>query len=223
MTEKENNAPAAAGNGEAEIEANIDEGFRWLLDQAFDVIREAYHNRAKTGERTAYIKALRGVLQIFGLYSGKYHLYALHPDTDEWLDDFVTHLNDLNASVVHPIFRTVRSKALPTTQWMKRGSVVCVTELFHAADMEYKDAAQHAILFHDYNGIVSEEEVLSWRKEFERGRVKNRKATETYKRHMERLQNSPSEEIKKDAKELLECIPLIPHHNATRLSRFRIK
>jgi hypothetical protein len=154
------------------------------------------------GERAAYIRALRGVLQVFGLYYGKHHHGTFDPDIHDWLDVFVTHLNDLNTGTVHPIFQIVRSNALPTSEWMKRVGVVRTTELFHAFGMKYEHAACCAIIAYELEGYCSVKEVLSWRKEFERGNVKNRKAAESYKRYMRWLKNSSSEKITKEVREL---------------------
>jgi hypothetical protein len=204
MTRKKNNVRAAAGNREG-VDDQVEAGFRWLLDEDYNHILKAYQNRAKTGERAAYIEALLGVLHVFGLYSGKYHFKALPHEVHDWLEDFVTHLEDLNSSVVHPMFDTGGSAGLLTSEWLKRCDVVTTTELFRAAGMKRESAARHAILFQKLEGY-SEKDVLSWCAEFRKGRVKNRRAAEIYERYMERLRSLSPEKIEKEARELIECI-----------------
>jgi hypothetical protein len=136
-----------------------------------------------------------------------------------WLEDFVSHLKDLESGVVHPVFDVaLRSKALSTTKWAERAHVAGTTEIFHAAGMKYGPAARHAILFCQGGRTklmtdlreYSEGDALSWCAEFKKGRVKNRDAAEIYKNYREQVQSCSPKEIERVAREMIELG--IPSH-----------
>lgn len=174
-----------------------------LLQRSLIEFREAYLGRAKTGERAAYIEAIRALLGVL--------LYLEEPlnlsDEDPayiWLVDLIRHLEDLNVGVVAPVFQcsTWRSKALSTAEWVARQWVVYDIELLHLAKgMKYKPAARRVIHGHKLDE-VSEKEVLSWCKEFQQGRVVNQEAARLYEDGIAYLKRHSAEELQQDVAKL---------------------
>jgi hypothetical protein len=156
--------------------------------------REAYLRRAETGERAAYVEAIRALTGVL------LHLEEPLTLSDEdpalmWFFDLVRHLEDLDQGIVPPMLDcTERIKGLSTAEWMKRVWVVIATEHLHATGMKYKVAARQAILGHKLHG-VSEQEALSWCAEFRKGRVKNREASWVYQDLMASIRKSNAQEL----------------------------
>jgi hypothetical protein len=192
---------------EKDSEAGFEAGFNELFKEDINAILEAYANRAKTGEQAAYIEAVGAALHAFLLYWGRwcYEQSRTCPpgEASDWLENFASHLADLESGAVHPAFETVRSKTLLTSQWLERFHAVWRVELFHAAGIKYRAAARRVISISELRGC-SEKDVLSWCAEFRKGRVKNRIAAKLYKDYKEELQNLPIEEIEKQAAEIWE-------------------
>jgi hypothetical protein len=102
----------------------------------------------------------------------------------DWFCDLIRHLGDLEFGIVPPMLDcAVRSKRLPTVEWMKRVWVVRAIELLHATGMKYEAAARGAIIGYQLRG-VSEKEALSWRKEFQKRKVRNEEAMQVYEDNM---------------------------------------
>jgi hypothetical protein len=181
-----------------------------ILQRSLIEFREAYsrHETSKheTGKRAAYIDAIRalsGILMYleepFGLSDGDPALM--------WFVELALHLEDIDAGIIPPLFLSPRKKGLSTVQWMARERVVSAVELIHAAtDMKYALAARRVIRGYKLPG-VSEKEVDSWRKEFQKGRVP-REARELYDDNMawlrEMTRKKNVEALQRDAERLFE-------------------
>jgi hypothetical protein len=175
-----------------------------LLQRSLIEFREAYLKRSETGERAAYIEAIRALLGVL--------LYLEEPlnlsDEDPaymWLIDLIRYLEDLHVGVVAPVFRAPwGSNALSTAEWMTRQWVVYDVELLHVAKgMKYEAAARRIIRGRKLHG-VSEKDVLSWRKEFKKGRVKNREAAQLYEDGMAYLRGCGVEELQRNVARLFD-------------------
>jgi hypothetical protein len=89
--------------------------------------REAYLDRAKIGERAAYIEAIRALGGVLLFLEEPLSLSDADP-AYLWFMDMTTNLEDLDAGVVPPVFRCpVGSKGLSTVEWMRRVWVVTAT------------------------------------------------------------------------------------------------
>ena len=173
-----------------------------LLQQSLDRFREAYLRRAETGERAAYVEAI-GALTGVLLYLEEPLAVSDEEPAYMWLVDLCKHLEDLDQGIVPPTLDCAeRIKGLPTVEWMKRLWVVNAIELLHATGMPLEDAAQQAILGYRLRG-VSEEEALSWRKEFRKGRVKNREAAECYEKYVATIRGDDAQSLQRSVAMLL--------------------
>jgi hypothetical protein len=165
-----------------------------ILQGSLNEFREAYLRRAKTGERRAYIEAIRALTGVLMYLEKPLNLSDDDPAV-MWFVDLIRHLEDLDAGIVPPAFRCpVQSKGLSTAEWMERAWAVLAIELLHATGMKYLAAAKRAILHRQLHG-VSEEELLSWRKEFRKGRVKNREAASVYEDYMAGIRECNAQEL----------------------------
>src|SRR6516225_3245960 len=137
-----------------------------LVQEHVTEFREAYLRRGETGERAAYIKAIRALLGVLGLIPEHHGLSDGEPAC-MWFFDLTRHLEDLDTGVVPPAFRVrdVQRSALSTVEWTWRRDVVVAIEMVQKGGMTYRDAARRAIRGFKLRG-VSEKEVNSWRKEF---------------------------------------------------------
>jgi hypothetical protein len=166
-----------------------------LLQRSLNEFREAYLKRAETGERAAYVEAIRALLGVL--------LYLEEPldlsDEDPaymWFGDLISHLEDLNSGIVPPVFCPGEEgrKGLSTAEWLRRAWAVHAIELLHATGTKYAAAAKRAIRGYQLHG-VSEKEALSWCAEFRKGRVKNREAAEVYKDYMAAIQGFNAQQL----------------------------
>jgi len=173
-----------------------------LLQQSLDRFREAYLRRHETGERAAYVEAIGALTGVL------LHLEEPLAMSDEepaymWLCDLGRHLEDLDSGIVPPTLNCAeRIKGLPTVEWMKRLWVVGAIELLHATGMTLEVAARQAILGYQLQE-VSEEEALSWRKEFRKGHVKNREAAECYEEYVATIRRGDTQELQRSVAILL--------------------
>src|SRR5262249_1431667 len=111
-----------------------------------------------------------------------------------WLVQLASELKDLDAGIVSPTLTPAGgSKALPTPEWMDRMTLVCLIEQLHAMGMKYEAAARRAIVdakVHGMKVLGTAEDALSWRAEFQKGRVKNERAVWFYNQIMEYLRKT---------------------------------
>jgi hypothetical protein len=85
-----------------------------LLHKSLNEFRQAYLRRDKTGERAAYIEAIRALTGVLMYLEEPLNLSDDDPPV-MWFFDLTRELEDLNACVVSPVFRCpVRSRALST-------------------------------------------------------------------------------------------------------------
>src|SRR6516164_6644781 len=86
-----------------------------LVQEHVTEFREAYLRRGETGERAAYIKAIRALLGVLGLIPEHHGLSDGEPAC-MWFFDLTRHLEDLDTGVVPPAFRVrdVQRSALST-------------------------------------------------------------------------------------------------------------
>jgi hypothetical protein len=167
-----------------------------MLQEALVEFREAYLRRAKTGEREAYARAIQALAGVLIYLEPPLNLSDGDP-AYMWLIDLIRHLEDLNVGVVPRVFRPDGGrKGLSTAEWLMRQEIVSDVELFHAADMTYDAAAERVIRGHRLRG-VSEKEVLSWCKEFQKGNVKNQEAAYRYEDSMAAWRQASLEERQK--------------------------
>jgi hypothetical protein len=180
--------------------------YKSILLESLDRFYKAHKDRAKTGDRKAYITAIRNVEQ--ALF---FALVLLGDDVDprdpcphlrcfEWFGDLAQQLEDLNGGTVSPTFRCVRSKMLGTDEWMRRIGAVTAVEVMRRARMTDKAAAKRAIANMPELQGTTEKEVLSWCAEFRKGRVKNARAREWYRHFMEPMSDLDAKEAKYWAK-----------------------
>ena len=175
-----------------------------LLQRSLIEFREAYLKRAETGERAAYIDAIRALLGVLLYLEDPLNLSDEDP-AYMWLVDLIRDLEDLNVGVVAPVFRcpTWGNKAMSTAQWMARQWIVYDIELLHAAGMKLEPAARRVIRGHKLHG-VSEKQILSWRKEFKKARVVNQEAPRLYEDGMAYLKSRSAKELERDIAKLFD-------------------
>jgi hypothetical protein len=165
-----------------------------LLQQSLDRFREAYLRRVETGERAAYVEAIYALTGVLSNLEESLAMSDAEP-AYMWLCDLCRHLEDLDSGVVPPTLDCAeRIKGLPTVEWMKRMWVVTAIEHLHATGVKYKTAAERAILGYQLQG-VSEQEALSWCKEFRKGHVKNREAAWLYQDSMAWIRTRSAQEL----------------------------
>jgi hypothetical protein len=208
MTKAKDNAPAPTDKlpDDSDTDKPLTpslEGEEWwkvhrprILQESLNEFREAYLRRAKTRERRAYIEAIRALTGVLMFLERPLNLSDDDPAL-LWFFDLVRHLEDLDAGIVPPVFRPLfGAKGLSTAEWMERVWAVCATELLHATGMKYPAAAKRAILRRQLHG-VSEKELLSWCKEFRKGRVKNREAALVYEDYMAGIRGRNAQELQR--------------------------
>jgi hypothetical protein len=161
-----------------------------LVLESVDGFYRAYMDRAKTGERKAYIKAIEEVGQALFfalvLIGDEAEARACdHMRCFDWFTDLAPQLEDLNSGTVSATLRCVRSNMLGTDEWMRRLGAVTAVEVMRHAGKTDKAAARRTIAKMPELQGTSEKEVLSWCAEFRKGRVKNARAREGYRDFME--------------------------------------
>jgi hypothetical protein len=162
------------------------------LRQSLKDVREAYLKRSETGERAAYIAAIRAIsLALWWVRADG--LDDDEPDNEGkkcslWFGELANQLKDLDDGIVSAALDCpVRRKGLSSSVWMDRSLAVGLVEWHHhVLGMKYEDAARHVISSWGKTDErrttlkVSEKELLSWLGEFRKGRVKDRAAIENY-------------------------------------------
>jgi len=175
-----------------------------ILQEALIEFREAYLGRAETGELAAYIEA---ILKLGGVL-----MYLEEPlglsESDlayQWWCDLAQHLKDLSIGIVPPpvLKCPVGMKGLSTVEWLARERVVYAIELLHATGITYDAAARQVIRSYKLDRVLKEE-ALSWRREFKKHKVGNRRAMELYDEEMAWLEGASAEELKRDAAQLFK-------------------
>jgi hypothetical protein len=149
----------------------------------------AYMDRAKTGERKAYIKAIGEIsdalFYALALIGDEAEERAYdHMRCLEWFLDLAQQLEDLNNGTVSATLHCVRSNMLGTDEWMWRLEAVTAVEVMRRAAMTDKAAARRAIAKWPELRGTSEKRVLFWCAEFRKGRVKNARASAGYRDFM---------------------------------------
>src|SRR5262249_44928277 len=96
-----------------------------------------------------------------------------------------------------------RVKGLSTAEWLAREKVVYAIELLHATGITYDAAARQVIRGYKLDN-VSKKEVLSWRREFKKGKVTNRRAMKFYDDKMAWLKEESAEQLQWNAARLFD-------------------
>jgi hypothetical protein len=149
-----------------------------LLQRSLDEFREAHLRRAETGERAAYVEAIRALTGVLLHLEEPLAMSDAEP-AYMWFFDLTRNLEDLDSGVVPPMLDCdERKKGLSTVEWMQRVWVVASIEGLRATGMSLKDAAKQVIRDRELKEKVKE--VLAWRAEFRKGKVPNREAKEIY-------------------------------------------
>jgi hypothetical protein len=159
--------------------------------QSLKDVREAYLKRSETGERAAYIAAIRAIS--LALWWARIDDEPVVPGDEGkkcslWFKELANQLKDLDGGIVSAALDCpVRKKGLSSSVWMDRSMAVVQVELLHCqCGMKYEDAARHVIsnwakTDEKLTALkVSEKELLSWLGEFRKGRVADRAAVENY-------------------------------------------
>jgi len=112
-------------------------------------------------------------------------------------------LEDLNDGLVSPVFDCPRqSNALSTNIWSERAVAVLVVEALCLLGARPRAAAKRVIS--NMSLDVSEADVLSWRSEFKKDKVKNREARALYQMEMEAAQGMDRSKLENDMKRMFD-------------------
>ena len=159
----------------------------------FGKLYRAYANREKTGDREAYIYALEAAAELASHVArgGRGLDFPPSPQHEEclnWFGGLGQILRDLDSGTVSAVIRSPvqQGKALPTSEWLRRTDLVLAAECLHRMGMRLERAAQTVVEIHHRTGSIkvteSAKDLLSWRKDFKKNRVKNRVAAKRYER-----------------------------------------
>ena len=128
----------------------------------------------------------------------------------DWLTELSNDLEDLDRGVVPPALRCeVQNKVLSTNVWFLRVRAVAIVEALHLAGMKYSPAAARVISAMQLEGVL-ERDVLGWRTEFAKGRVKHRDAAVRYKNTMRFLRRWNRVALGTWAQEILRGVEEMP-------------
>jgi hypothetical protein len=157
--------------------------------QSLEDFCKAYLKRSETGERAAYIAAIRAI---------SVALWVRIPEPGPlgercflWFEELANQLEDLGDGIVSATLDCpVRKKGLSSSVWMERSTAAGIVEWLHYQHgMKYEAAARHlvsqwknsrewTVLKED----TSEKDLLSWLGEFRKGRVADPAAVKNYER-----------------------------------------
>jgi hypothetical protein len=171
---------------DAKLSGVTDDGLRRSIKD----FREACQGRSKTGERAAYVAAIRAISNALWVRidreegDGK----ADQDDSFLWFEELATQLEDLDVGIVSAVLDCpARRKGLSSKVWMDRShAVALVLRLHHQRGMKYEAAAAHVASSWNAGPLwtvlndVSKGDILSWLGEFRKGNVKDRAAVENY-------------------------------------------
>jgi hypothetical protein len=165
-------------------------------------LHTAYLGRGKTGERAAYIGALKVLHYAMSEFAATYG--CANDECFTWFGGLWRMLEDLNDGIISPVLDCpVRSNAFPTNIWLERVAAVIAVEALCLLDMKFSAAARRVITTMPLD--ASENDIRSWRAEFKKDKVKNRLARLFYQDTMAWLPTQGRAEIENFLKETFEA------------------